>query len=97
MVKVIYKTTRLSTKTLFFPKPQGMDKLAIVAREAGHLLEESTTFSNDKLVRTHTAVWASKEVLDSYNEIELVKDFIKRRRWYDQQTDQTQLVTIIEN
>lgn len=95
MFKVVYTATRQSATTVFFPRSKRMEELAAVARSNGELLKEFTSFSEDKLVRTYTAIWSSKEALDKFNEEDAVKDFAKRKRWYEQQTDQSQRVTEI--
>jgi hypothetical protein len=90
MFKVIYKTIRPSTKTLFFPRSKEMEELVLLAKADGRLLEDATVFSDDKLIRTYTATWISKEALGAFNNNDIVKEFVKRRRWYEQENDHTQ-------
>jgi hypothetical protein len=87
MFKVIYKTTRPNTKTLFFPRSKEMEELVTQSKTNGQLLEDTTTFSDNKLIRTYTATWINKEALDFFNSNETVKEFAKRKRWYDQEND----------
>jgi hypothetical protein len=87
MFKVTYKTTRPTTKTLFFPRSKEMEELVTQAKTTGQLLEDTMVFSDDKLSQTYTATWISKEALDFFNSDETAKEFAKRKRWYDREND----------
>jgi hypothetical protein len=96
MFKVIYKTTRPNTKTLFFPPSKNIEHIVLEAKSAGQLLSDSTTFSTDRLTRTYTAVWINKEALETFKSNSLIKDFFKLRGWYEQENDHVQNTVTIE-
>lgn len=87
MFKVTYKTTRPTTKTLFFPRSKEMEELVKQVKANGQLLEDTIVFSDDKLSQTYTVTWISKEALDFFNNNETVIEFAKRKRWYDREND----------
>jgi hypothetical protein len=96
MVKVIYKTTRPTANSLFFPSSKAVDLISSQAKAGGHLLKDYMTFSNDRLTRTYTAIWLNNDCLEEFKRNTAIVDFFRMRGWYEQENEHIQSIITIE-
>lgn len=87
MYKVTYRTVRPNKFIHFYPRPQVIKELIDVEKRAGRLKHEHTGFSEDFLIKSYVAIWASKKDLYNFNSKPEVQRFIKRKKFYDQENE----------
>ncbi len=96
MIKLIAKVTRPNTKMVFYPRPENVTTIVEQAKQLGKLVSEDSIMSKDKLTFTYIAVWNSQEDLIEYNQMLPVKEYYKRRRWFEQEFEHTRIVSLNE-
>lgn len=94
MIRLTAKVVRPNTKMAFYPRPETVTPLIEQAKSSGKLISEDSLVSKNKLTLTYVALWNSQEDLKEFNQQDLVKDFHKRRRWFEQQFDHMRTVNI---
>jgi quinol monooxygenase YgiN len=99
MIRLTSKVTRPNTKMTFYPRPSNLTPLVEQAKQDGKLITEDFLISRNKLTFTYVSLWASKDALDEFNQQEAIKDFHKRRKWFEQEFEQIRTVTedVLEN
>lgn len=84
MYKVIYRTSRESKAVAFYVRPDNVLKLIQEEKKQGRLLTEYIAISEDGLVKKYVGIWRDKGCLESFNQQDEVKQFVKRKVLYDQ-------------
>ncbi len=88
MIRLISKVTRPNTKTTFYPIPSNLAPLVKIAKQEGKLIAEDSKLSEDKLTFTYMCLWSSKDDMEEFNQQDELKEFRKRRKWFEQEYEQ---------
>ncbi len=96
MIRLISKVTRPDTKMAFYPRPENVNAIVEQAKQAGKLISEDSVMSKNKLTFTYIAVWNSQEDLYEFNQLQQVKEFYKKRRWFEQEFEHVRMVSTNE-
>ena len=88
MIRLISKVTRPNTKTTFYPRPSNLSPLVEKAKQEGKLIAEDFVVSRNKLTFTYVCLWSNKTDLEEFNQQIEIKEFHKRRKWFEQEYEQ---------
>ncbi len=94
MIRLTAKVSRPNTKMAFYPRPAPVISAMEKVKQDGKLISENVFISKDKLTSTYVAIWNTQEDFKEFNQTQQIKEFHKKRRWFEQEFEHIRIESI---